>query len=323
MFIRRIGMSWTEVLLQQVPSIASAFLAGVIGVAFAYWVYMRSKRFETTVKEGIAMGIENVARKTAEQASEESTLKKATDFLVTPKLFLYLDGGVVDSLYAQIAVSEKTTGIERETVKETEKGVKAKLPIVEPSYARKGLEREKKQIEIVETPERRHDAVLRHLVSSKSVEFGIDQFEYDNRTDEEFLKKCSELENVARNTKLPLTWKEEYTNARKAEQIDKKMKEFESSKGKYVLMHMDCGIATEKDGTVVLSFSHPLNDIRTPLQRLGKQVMIRVRLSPNHITEFGKDEFSAMKKRNVKVFGTLSDVDLESDIIAVRAISIY
>ena len=311
-------MSWEDVL-----SILTSFVAGLTGVIIVYWFYMRSKRFETTIKEGIAMGIENVARVTAEQASEESTLKRATDFLVTPKLFLYLDRGVVDSLYAQISGSEKTTGIERETVKETEKGIKAKLPIAEPSYAKKGLEREKRQIELVETPERRHDAVLRHLVSSKSVEFGIDQFEYDNRTDEEFMKKCSELENVAGTTKLPLKWKEQYMSARKAEQIDTKMKEFESSKGKYVLMHMDCGIATDADGTVVLSFSHPLNDIRTPLQRLGKQVMIRIRLSPNHFTEFGKDEFSTMKKRNMKVFGTLSDVDPESDIIAVRAISIY
>jgi hypothetical protein len=312
-------MSWMETLSNAVVSAlvaASAFL-------IVYLLYVRSRRFERSVSEGIAEGIVKAARETTQQASEELTLKEATNFLVTPKLFLYLDRGVVDSLYAQISVSEKTIGIERETVKETEKGIRANLPIAEPSYAKKGLEREKKQIEVVETPERRHDAVLKHLVSSKSVELGIDQFEYDNRTDEEFMKKCSELENVARTTELPLTWKEEYINARKAEQIDKKMKEFQSSKGKYVLMHMDCRVATEKDKTVVLSFSHPLNDIRTPLQRFVREVMIRIRLSPNHMTEFGKDEFSTMKKRNIKVFGTLSDVDPESDVIAVRAISIY
>lgn len=312
-------MSWTEGVATALTAFGATLISGVIVFVF----YTRSKRFEKSVTEGIANGIVRAAMETAQQASEESTLKKATDFLVTPKLFLHLDRGVVDSLYAQISGSEKTTGIERETVKETERGIKANLPFAEPSYAKKGLEREKKQIEMVETPEKRHDAVLKHLVSSKSVELGIDQFEYDNRTDEEFLKKCAELENVARTTKLPLTWKEEYINARKAEQIDKKMKEFESSKGKYVLMHMDCGIATEKDGTVVLSFRHPLNDIRTPLQKGGREVMIRIRLSLNHITEFGKDEFSTIKKRNIKVFGTLSDVDPESDIIAVRAISVY
>lgn len=51
--------------------------------------------------------------------------------------------------------------------------------------------------------------------------------------------------------------------------------------------------------------------------------MIHVRLSPSHITEFGKDEFSIMKKRNIKVFGTLSEFDPDSAIISVRAISIY
>ena len=315
-------MSWTDA-LPEVASILGAAVASFASVLVAYSLYMRSKRFQTTMSEGIAKGIVEASREAAQQASEESTLKKATDFLVTPKLFLYLDTGVVDSLYAQIAVSEKTTGIERETVKETKKGIKANLPIVEPSYAKKGLEREKKQIEVVETPEKRHDAVLKHLVSSKSVELGIDQFEYDNRTDEEFMKKCSELENVARTTKLPLTWKEEYLNARKAEQIDKKMKEIWSSKGKYVLMHIDCVIGTEKDKTVVLTFSHPLNDIKTPSQRLYGEEVIRIRLSPNHITEFGKDEFSTVKKRNIKVFGTLSDVDPESGVIAVRPISIY
>lgn len=316
-------MSWTESILQQVGNVVSSFAAATIAVVVTYWFYLRSKRFQTSVRVGVSEGILEASREKIQQASEELILKKATDFLVTPKLFLYLDRGVVDSLYAQISVSEKTTGIERETVKETEKGIKVNLPIAEPSYAKKGLEREKKQIEVVETPEKRHDAVLRHLVSSKSVEFGIDQFEYDNRTDEEFIKKCSELENVARTTKLPLTWKEEYINARKAEQIDKKMKEFESSKGSYVLMHMDCSIAKETDGTVVLGFSHPLNDFRTPLQRLVKKTVIHIRLSPNHITEFGKDEVTTMKKRNVKVFGTLSDVDPESGVIAVRPISIY
>jgi hypothetical protein len=304
--------------------ILGAVIGVLTGVIAGYWFSFRNKRLEIALGEVFNKAIKDaINHQTAQQAAEESTLKKATDFLVTPKLFLYLDRSVVDSLYAQIAVSEKTTGIERETVKETEKGIKANLPIAEPSYAKKGLEREKKQIEIVETPERRHDAVLRHLVSSKSVELGIDEFEYDNRTDEEFLKKCSELENVARNTKLPLTWKEEYINARKAEQIDRKMKEFESSKGRYVLMHMDCSITKEIEGTIVLSFSHPLNNILTPSRTWGKEIMILIRLSPNHITEFGKDEFSTMKKRNMKVFGTLSDFDPESDVIAVRAISIY
>ncbi|MGD0979558.1 MAG: hypothetical protein ABR962_10525 [Candidatus Bathyarchaeia archaeon] len=317
-------MSAMDVFLEYIlPLLIGFTVSSVFGVLF-WRHYLRSDRFEASVSEGIALGFANAAKETTQQALEESALKNATNFLVTPKLFLYFDRDVVNSLYAQIAASEKTTGIERETVKETEKGIKANLSIAEPSYAKRGLEREKKQIEIVESPEGRHDALLKHLVASNSVEFGIDQFRYDNRADEEFMRKCSDLERAAGTAKLPPAFKEEYLHANKAEQIDKKMKEIESSKGKFVLMHVDCGITMEAGGNAVLSFSHPLNSIRTPLQKWGgEEVMIRIRLSPNHITEFGKDEFSTMKKRNVKVFGTLGDVDLKSEIIAVRAISIY
>lgn len=89
-------------------------------------------------------------------------------------------------------------------------------------------------------------------------------------------------------------------------------------------MQMDCNVTRDENEVFVLDFCHPLNSVKGPLEsETSKDLMICVRLSPDHMTGIGKDTFSTMKKTNVKVFGRLLDFDRDSAIATVRPISVY
>lgn len=295
----------------------------VIGTVIAGFIvgYYLTRRTLKEVERGI-VGAVSTTGQVLTQISEPDIMKKASSFLITPKLFLYLDKEMVDSLFFQISPSEKTTGIERETVGETEKGVGSDFPIMKGKFTKKRTEKEKAQIEILQTSETKHDAVLKHLISGSALKLGIEDFTYNPKAEKESLENWEDQNVIG----LSPESKEDYLKIEFGKQLEKKIQEIEDAKSELVLMKIDCDVGKDKntEGIFLLEFPHPINIAKKYSGRVSSNdVLIQIRLSPKHMTEIGFDVFSTTKRPNVKVLGRLLEFDRDSGLAIVRPISVY
>lgn len=245
--------------------------------------------------------------------------RKKKNFLGGPWRFYYIDRDEVDSLHNQITPVMRITEKEIEKVGETSKGVSAEIPIVKPSYEKKGSKKERKKMEPrQETSEMKYDLILKHLIDSKIVAFDIEEFVYDDTSEKVFEAKIGKIEK-AFNYSSPdhIQFVQGFIQFNRKRKVDEKVKKIKHSQGKFALVQGDFTVSKSGGDGFLLTCIHPISET------FGIELTLSVHCTKSCMTRFGAETFSRMGKINARIFGTVTLFDEKAGTIDIDPITIH
>lgn len=190
------------------------------------------------------------------KVGRESLVKKRKELTRIPKVFHFLDKSVVESLYNQIVSSVRTREITTESGITTSKGVELRLPI-HPSYEHEKIKVEKRRAEVVVSEEQQFEGVLGFLLDSEMVKMGIEEFDYDKTTENEFKTTCQAIKDTFQ-FEMPINVMEQFIKINKQKYVNSKLEEIKSLSG-FVLVSGEFSISSN-DEEWIITYDHPVNE---------------------------------------------------------------
>ena len=251
----------------------------------------------------------------SERLSYESRIAKRNELTKTPRIFYYLDKSVIESLHNQIASSIRTKEITTESGKTTAKGIELKLP-VHPSYQSEQLRTERRRAEVVESIERQFEDVLNHLLDHELVEIGIEEFNYDKTTENDFLATCSEIKEKF-DFELPKNVQDQFVKINIQKYVDAKLQEIEALSG-YVLISGDFGINSKGDDWIVV-YDHPVNEAVD--WETGERLTFKSSCSKTEMTNIGNGTFNKTNRAKFVLLGNIVKFDKGKRELVMRPIA--
>ncbi len=232
-------------------------------------------------------------------------------FLTGPRFFYCMDQPTVESLYNQISPLARTVEIQQEISKETQKGFGAKLWGLGGFVGRKSGHTQKERKEIVETPETKHDTIVRYLLENQQAKLGLEDFTYDRRWEKNFLEACEEMK-LKTGYEIPTVAREQAIGINRRFLGEEKLNEIRAAQG-YALIKGKFLVLREASG-FVLSYDHPVSDT------VGVDIRINA-VCANHLTSAGNEMFPKMPEIQVVMLARL--IGLTNNILSVKPLAIH
>lgn len=300
--------------------IFSALTATIL--LYIYYSYLRTVQMFRIISSGTARMFRDIGRHSFRshplsdlwRPSYESLVAKRKELTKTPKIFYYLDNSVIKSLHNQIASSVRTREITVESGKTTSKGVDLKLPI-HPSYQSEKLRTEKRRAEVVEPMEKQFEDVLNYLLDHELVKIGIEEFDYDKKTENEFLATCHEIKDKF-EFELPKNVMDQFIKINKQKYVDSKMQEIKSLSG-YVLMSGEFSV-TSKGEEWIVSYDHPVNEAAD--WETENRLILKSSCPKTEMTNIGNDTFSKTDRAKFVLLGNIVKFDENKLELVMRPI---
>ena len=244
--------------------------------------------------------------------------KKETIQKMGPKTFYYLDESQVTYLYPQVFQELEPRRIETRESEETKKGIAAKLRVLEPRYEKDRAAETTKIYDVEQTPSMMYNRVEEYLLEEDRVTFGLEEFDYDESSIEEFKSMCDSMQEKF-NFIVP--------DGLRTNFVSDKMKEFAlqhietlSDSSGYVVTQAEFSVSDISNDLCVLSLVHPLNQ---HLAEGDKKVKVQIACAQKYTTPLGVSTFK--KDRSVKIacLGKVVSWSDEDKILQISPIAIY
>jgi hypothetical protein len=244
--------------------------------------------------------------------------KKGEIQKIGPKTFYFIDESQVKDLYLQLFPVLEPKRIETREAKEVKGGVKGKLKIVEPEYQRGKAEEIKKIYEIETIPALMYNKVEKYFFDKGSITFGLDEFEYDKSSIDEFKSMCNKMKeqfNLNISDEVQTTF------------VSDKMREFAlkhilnlSITSGYVALQNLFYVTDISRNICLLSYEHTLNRYLKPEDG---NVKIQISCADKYLTPSGSSTFTKDKSVRITCFGKIVSWSDKEKVLLINPVAIY
>lgn len=238
--------------------------------------------------------------------------KKKAIFLTRPRLFYYLDSSTVESLYNEIAPSIRTTHLEKETRRGSDKGIQGSLGLT-GNYQKRDEKIQREVMEISENIESKYDSIIRYLLEHEVVDVAIDEFSNNEQAESSFLKVCEEIYDKF-SYEIPADVRQNFVKISRRRLADDKIKEIQSCTG-YVLISQRFDVKQSTDQGWKLIYRHPISDA------LGSEVNLEVDCLNKHMKEVGAETFQKANSVQLSIFGRI--ISYQDNLLTVKPLGIH
>lgn len=213
--------------------------------------------------------------------SKKNSLSNLLD--ITPKTFYYLDEPLINDLYYQTHLDPELKQIETEESNSAEKGLSAKLKLLEPQYGKTSSSKIKKIFEPHTSVSMKYNRLEDVLRNNRDLQEGVESFFRFDQPIVEFQKMCNTLKRDF-NFVIPNDLQDklifQYFNPQAVEALRQL-----SEKSGYALLKGDFKVSNLDEKFCCLTISHPLNDF---LEKKEPPVSILINCEVSSLTSSGK-----------------------------------
>jgi len=235
-----------------------------------------------------------------------------------PKTFYYIDKSQVEDLYLQIFQEPEPKRIEIRESKESRKGITGDLKVIKPRYEKGKAEETTKVYNPEKVPSIMFNKVEDRLLEDGKVAFGLEEFEFEKSSIDEFKSMCDQMQNKL-NFDIPEDLQDKFISDKMKEFALQYTKKISASSG-YVAIQTEFSIISIVDDIYTLSFVHPLNRY---LPQESTKVRIQVICPEKHMTPSGHGTFKKDKSVKITCWGKVVSWNDKDKILEICPIAIY
>jgi len=295
-------------------SLALGIAGGVTAVVIAMYFSMRAQKIMQHVL------LDRLRDILAIQASGVSIAdeKKEAIRKMGPKTFYYLDQSQVKDLYLQVIQEPEPKRIQTRETKEVKGGITGKFPVLEPKYERGKAQEVTKDYDMEQGPAMMYNKVEQFFFDKGRVIFGLDDFEFDESSIDDFESNCEEMKSKF-NLDIPDDLRANFVLDKMREFALEYIKKLAGSSG-YIALQSEFLVVDIADNDCILSRVHPLNLHLLPED---KEVRIQICCARNFLTPSGIATFRKGKSVKIASLAKVVSWNDQDKILEVSPIAIY
>lgn len=295
-------------------NILMALFAGS-AVFVAVTSLIRGRSRVEQVREELAGAIRGMRRSPGISLSEK---KKEALLAQGPKAFYYLDRSQVEDLYPQVFQEPEPKRIETRETKETKKGIAAKLKFLEPEYKKGRAEELTKIYDMEQSLGTMYNRIEQYLVEKDKVTFGLEEFEWDRSSIDEFKTMCQLMQSKL-NFQVPSDLQAKFAHEKMVDFALENLEKLSNISG-YVAIQAELSVVDISNNVCTLSLIHPMNTYLVPN---AYPVSIRITCANEYTTPSGSSVFKRGKLIKITCLGKVVSWDRENATLEISPIAIY
>jgi len=234
-----------------------------------------------------------------------------------PKTFYYLDNGQVRDLYCQVFQELQPKQIETHEKERSQKSIGADFKLVAKYGTRQETET-KTTYEPELTSPVMYNQVQDYLVKNNNVIFGLEDFDYDKSSIDEFKSMCAAMEKKF-SFSVPEELQEKFISDKLHEFALNHSKEIAQSSG-FVSLQGEFLVAKVDHDCRSLSYSHPLNQY---LAQGDTSISIEILCHSPNLSSSGSTTFTPDSSVKITCVGKVVRWNSKEGLLTINPIAIF